>query len=242
MVYATDGMGSPEPELKWRDRISPDLGEVRRQEARDAMSRLGLPPANVHFLDLPDGRLRLHHRQLWSALKGLFQKTGADRVLVPFRFDRHPDHLAVNRVVTRAVMDETIDVDLLEFFVYHHWRLLPGGDVRRFLPAEALSAVDISAVSELKLEALSDFRSQITRFYPWQSRPNLTPILLDQVSRAPEIFLRFDRNLPGPRILRGPVPWILVAHRLEPLLKRRKDRCLAIAKRLLGIRPTPREP
>lgn len=234
MVYATDGMMSPEPELKWRDRVSPDLGEIRCQEARRAMGHLGVPSTNLHFLDFPDGDLRGHSRQLGEALLTLFADIGADRVLVPFRFDRHPDHLAVNHVVTRAVMAGTIDIEVFEYFVYHHWKLLPGGDVRSYIAADELLQVDISPQATVKLEALREFKSQTTRFYPWQSRPNLTPTLLDQVSRAPEMFLRFNRDSPGARVLGGPVWWIQTAHWLEPFLKRRKDRMLALGRRLLG--------
>jgi LmbE family N-acetylglucosaminyl deacetylase len=233
MVYATDGTKAPEPELTWRDRTSPDLGKIRCQEARSAMDRLGLPPANVHFLGFPDGDLRQRSRDLGKALFRFFRECGAQRVLTPFRFDRHPDHLVVNRVVTEAVLAGNVDVELYEYFVYHHWKLLPGGDVRNFIGGDGLRTVDISSESHVKLEALGEFRTQTTRFYPWQSRPNLTQALIQQVSSDPEVFLRFEREYSGARILTGPVTWIRIAHRLEPFLKRRKDRTLAMLRRLL---------
>lgn len=233
VIYATDGVKSPAPELKRRDRVSPNLARVRCQEAKNALGLLGVPPENLHFLNLPDGELQQHLRQLSEAILTLLTELRADRVLVPFRFDRHPDHLAVNHVVTRAVLKRTLDIDLFEYFVYHRWRLLPRGDVRKYVAGDGLLQVDISLHRSAKLQALETFESQTTLFFPWQSRPILTPTLLDRVSREPEVFLRFDRRCPGPCVLRGPVWWIRIAHGLEPFLKRRKDRMVSLGRRLL---------
>lgn len=227
VAYATDGMGSPEPIIPWRDRISPDLGAVRRAEAREAMSCLGIPETNLHFLNLPDGRLRRHKTALRRALVELITQLRPDHVLVPFRYDRHADHLALNHVLTEMVHNGAYGRALTEYFVYHRWRLLPQGDVRHYIRPGLLSEVDISAVAGRKRAALDRFKSQTTCFYSWQARPNLTPDLLDDVSRAPECFLRYDPGLPSATVFDSSVPWIRIAHRLEPFLKKRKDRLLA---------------
>jgi LmbE family N-acetylglucosaminyl deacetylase len=234
MAYATDGARAPAPELPWVDETDAGLPAARKSEARRAMAILGLPPDNVHFLDLPDGGLRRHRQELRTRLVDLIGRTGATRALVPFRYDRHPDHLAVHRAVTSAVLDGALSVEVYEFFVYHRWKLLPRGDVRRYIGGDALLMVDVSEVSDIKRRALEAFTSQTTRYYAWQSRPNLTPELVQQVSREPEAFLRFDPRTAGARVLEGPVAWIRVAHRLEPLLKRHKDRVVAVARRLTG--------
>jgi hypothetical protein len=111
-------------------------------------------------------------------------------------------------------------------------RFLPGGDLRDHLQPALRSEVDITAGSKLKRVALDCFASQTTRFYPWQTRPNLTPALLDDVSAAPESFVCdapagaavFVRNATRIRIL----------NRLEPTLKRPKDRTLALLRRGLS--------
>jgi LmbE family N-acetylglucosaminyl deacetylase len=227
VAYATDGMGSPEPVVPWRDKITPDLGRCRRLEAEGAMALLGLPPANLHFLDLPDGHLRRHAVRLRRALLDLIVRLEPDHVLVPFRYDRHPDHLALNHGLVSLTQEGLFQGSLTEYFVYYRWRLLPAGDVRRYLLPGLLQEVDVTLVAGRKRAALDCFTSQTTRYFPWQTRPNLTPELLDEVSRAPEQYLRFHPALPGPAVFIHGAPWIRLAHQLEPFLKRRKDRLVA---------------
>jgi LmbE family N-acetylglucosaminyl deacetylase len=234
LVYATDGMKSPEPVLPWRDRISPDLGARRREESVAAMTMLGVPRANITFLELPEGRLEQHEARLTALMRELIGRVRPDHVLAPFRYDRHRDHIAVNRAVTEITSEVSPRVQLWEYFVYHRWRLLPRRDVREYIRPGQLLEIDISKVSGHKRAALDCFTSQTTQFYPWQSRPNLTPELLDAVSREPELFLKHDPALPGPRIFSSMVWWIRIAHRLESPLKWAKDRLVAVSRRVFG--------
>jgi LmbE family N-acetylglucosaminyl deacetylase len=232
VVYATDGGRSPEPVLPWGDRASPDLPRIRADEAREAMGSLGVPADNVHFLELPDGGLRNHAERLRSGLRELVARIVPAHVLAPFRYDRHTDHLALNRTVTALhAAGELRGATFTEYFVYHYWRLLPRGDVRAYIRSGLLQRVDPGDSSGAKRDALDRFRSQTTRFYPWQTRPNLTPQLLDAVSEEPEVFLRYDPALPGARVFAGSVTWIRLSHRFEPVLKKRKDQAVALLKR-----------
>jgi LmbE family N-acetylglucosaminyl deacetylase len=231
VVYATDGMGSPEPVLPWRDKVSPALGQIRQDEARAALAVLGIPANNVYFLNIPDGRLRHFPQGLQEALAIWVDELQPDHLLVPFRYDRHPDHLALNRAATQLVQTGMYRGCLTEYFVYHQWQMLPTGDVRDYIRPELLYQVDVTAVAQQKRAALDCFKSQTTRFYPWQARPNLTPEMLDAVSQAPELFLRYDPAWPGTTVFDRAVPWIRIAHRLEPWLKKRKDRLVAWARR-----------
>ena len=230
LLYATDGTQAPEPTIRWLDAVSPDLGPARKRESVEAMSSLGVPESNLYFLDLPERRLARHQEVLRQRVSEVIRRIRPDHILTPFRYDRHRDHIALNRVVTAAIADAP-SVTLTEYFVYHHWKLLPKGDIRRYIQPRELFQVDISCVSEAKRAALECFKSQTTRYYSWQARPNLTPMLLDGVSREPETFLRFRPSLPGDSILDGPVAWIRIAHRLESPLKRYKDKTVALVRR-----------
>lgn len=234
IVYATDGMGSPEPVIPWRDAISPDLGAIRAQEAREAMGYLGISQQQIHFLGLPDGHLGKRKAELARTLSEEISHVKPDTILLPFRFDRHPDHLSINHVLTAGQSDGDSSAQLVEYFVYYRWRMLPGGDVRKYVRPGQLFGVDLSVVSAQKRAALDLFKSQTTRFYSWQTGPNLTPHLLDEVSAAPECFVRYNAALPGAAIFERGVPWIRVAHRAEPLLKKRKDQVAAIWSRNSG--------
>jgi LmbE family N-acetylglucosaminyl deacetylase len=234
VIYATDGMKSPAPVLPWRDSISPDLGVVRMREATVAMGYLGIPEENIHFLGLPEGQLKNHMETMSSSLTELIEQIKPAHILTPFRYDRHTDHLALNHVITAAHQQGLYQAELTEYFVYYRWRLLPAGDVRKYIQPGRLLEVNIQDASAQKRSALDCFKSQTTRFYVWQTRPNLTPMLLDAVSQTPELFLRYDASAPGPAVFDRHVTWIRLAHRLEPFLKKRKDRVVALWARGLG--------
>jgi LmbE family N-acetylglucosaminyl deacetylase len=226
VVYASDGRASPIHPLPWRRPRNSRLADLRMAEARAALAYVGLPPANVHFLGLPDGRLTHHRRTLERCLRELMFKIEPDQVLAPFRYDGHPDHLAVNHAVTELL--PIFPVELYEYFVYYRWRLLPGRDVRRYLAPDQLRVIDISPVAARKRAALSYFHSQTTCFYGWQTRPNLTPALLSQVCREPEMFLCYDGETGGAAVFTRAATWIRLVHRLEPALKKTKDRLVAL--------------
>jgi LmbE family N-acetylglucosaminyl deacetylase len=228
VVYATDGMKSPAPIVPWRDSITPDLGRARMREAQSALGCLGVPQANIHFLGLPEGQLRRNVRALNCALEALIGFLRPTHILMPFRYDRHADHLVLNHAITAACGWGAHQANLIEYFVYYRWRLLPGGDVRKYIYSQHLFEIDIQDVSAQKRAALDRFKSQTTQFYPWQTRPNLTPLLLDEVSQTPEWFLRYDASVPGPAVFSRATTWIRLAHRLEPLLKKNKDQVVAL--------------
>jgi LmbE family N-acetylglucosaminyl deacetylase len=231
LVYATDGTRSYTPVVPWLDTTSPELSSVRRVEARSALETLGVSPNNLHFLDFPDGKLE-HHLQAFERSFGqIVRKLQPDHILIPFRYDRHPDHLAVNRAAHSALRREGSAAEVFEYFVYYRWRMLPGRDVRAYVRADQLLAVDIEPVAARKRAALDCFRSQTTQYYPWQDRPILSQTSLDEVCRHPEVFVRFDPALAGLAIFTTRRAWIRLVHALEPRAKRRKDQVMALIRR-----------
>jgi len=231
LVYATDGASSYSPVVPWLDATSPELPAVRRAEATAALQTLGVSPDNLHFLDLPDGQLEHHEQALERAFMVLIQKLRPDHVLIPFRYDRHPDHLAANRAAHAAMQRVENRAQLFEYFVYYRWRMLPGRDVRTYVRGDAVYAVDIQPVGERKRAALDCFKSQTSQYYSWQDRPILSQASLDEVCRHAEIFLRYDPALAGVAVFRGAGGWIRFVHAFEPVAKRRKDQVMALLRR-----------
>jgi LmbE family N-acetylglucosaminyl deacetylase len=236
VVYATDGMKAPAPVVPWRDSISADLGAVRMKESMAAMGALGIPAENLTFLGLPEGELRKNRGPLTGALKELVKQIDPAFIFMPFRYDRHVDHLAVNHAITSLREEGLYRGEMFEYFVYYQCRLLPAGDIRQYIRPQYLHQVDIEDVSARKRAALDHFKSQTTRFYDWQTRPNLTAQLLDEVSHTPECFLRYDASVPGPAVFERSATWIRIAHRLEPVMKKRKDQVVALWRRGFGVR------
>jgi LmbE family N-acetylglucosaminyl deacetylase len=229
IIYATDGLKSPAPIMPG-DEISPNLGEVRMNESMQAMKLLGVPDGNLHFLSLPEAQLNKNISALQTPLIDKLKQLAPQHIFVPFRYDRHLDHLAVNHVVVSAIEQAPIQAQLIEYFVYYRWRLLPKRDIRKYIQPQHLFKLDISDVAKLKRQSLDCFASQVTIYYPWQTRPILTSTLLDEECATPEYFL-MNASLSGTAVFSNLILWIRLAHRLEPILLRWKYLSTTILKR-----------
>lgn len=234
ILYATDGMKSPAP-IMAGDEITPDLGQVRMNESTQAMKLLGVPEGNLHFLNLPEAELKDHLPALQKSLGDKLKELAPRFIFVPFRYDRHPDHLAVNHVVVSLLGQGILQAQLVEYFVYYRWRLLPKRDIRKYIQPQYLFALDISDAATLKRQSLDCFASQTTIYYPWQTRPILTSTLLDEECANPEYFLMYA-SLSGTAVFSNLILWIRLAHRLEPVLLHWKYLTLSMLKRVFQSR------
>lgn len=230
VVYATNGSKSPVPAFEWIGSSSADLPSIRRAEAQSALDVLGIPEQNRQFLDFPDGELQHNVSNVQHALAGLLERVRPSHVFIPFRFDRHPDHVALHAAAMRASSSIRQPIQVVEYFVYYRWRLLPGGDIRKIIQPEHLVRIDISGQSQRKQRALECYVSQATCFFSWQDRPILPAARVVEVSRSPELFLLHDADYPGTAVFSRLRRWIPVAHRLEPRLKQWKDELQTLAR------------
>ena len=174
--------------------------------------------------------IQLNHR-----LSQLFEQIGPTHVFVPFRYDQHTDHLALNYAVTNLLKGNSIKAQQNEYFVYYRYRLLPKKDLRKYIIPKCLHLVDIKDASDRKRAALDFFKSQTTTYYAWQTRPNLSSWLLDEVSQSPEYFVHYDPSLPGAAVFKNSAVWIQFVHKLEPFMKKRKDQTEALLRRGIAI-------
>ena len=233
IIYATDGMKSPAPIIPGRDKISPDLGKTRMQESIEAMKVLGVPEHNLHFLCLPESQLKKHPDSLRNLLRNKIRAIAPKQIFLPFRYDRHPDHLAVNHAIMSDFRQGDPQPQLVEYFVYYRWRLMPRRDIRRYIRPQLLFKLETGEVAGQKRQALDCFTSQTTIYYPWQTRPILTSTLLDEECQNPEFFLISNDPSAGAAVFSDSVLWIHLVHGLEPILQRWKYRIGATLKRLL---------
>jgi LmbE family N-acetylglucosaminyl deacetylase len=231
-IFATDGAKSPSPLLPWQGSPTADLPRIRKEEAQAALGEIGVPEENLRFFDFDDGRLGSRRQELVERIEAQLDDIRPDFVLVPFRFDRHPDHVALHRAVRSAVRDSRMATRVLEYFVYTNWRLVPGRDIRPMVSEDRLLRVDIAAVAEQKRKALARYRSQNSIIYDWQESPILTVESLQRRCAEPEYFLvsEADEGLldcfPSRRFQ------ILFAHYAERIGKRPKDQLVALVKSL----------
>ncbi len=222
VVYATSGRGSENLGMPGV-RINPslDLGEIRRRESMRALSVLGLGEHAADFLDVPDYQVEQYRQSVYERIVRLGREWGPDCIWMPFRYDRHPDHVALSRIGLSAATVLGIR-DIWEYFVYYRWKMLPGGDVRKHCREEWMLESPVADVAGKKRAALQCFVTQTTLFFPWQTRPVLTASLLDEACAAPEMFLTAG-HAPDSELFTLPLWIIRSVHAVEPRLKRRWD-------------------
>ena len=110
VIFLTDGDNNPWPQRvarrRWRigaqDHAS--WGRLRRNEARRALSSLGVDPRAATFFGLPDDRLAaLERRHLVELIRDTIAEFGPTLLVIPSIDDFHPDHRAAHRAIVRAV-------------------------------------------------------------------------------------------------------------------------------------------
>ena len=142
IVYMTSGEAA-----EWHG-SSQELSLVREQEARAASEKIGVK--DIDFLREPDGALIKTEKVIYE-VKDLLLKYLPEVIYVPHADEEHKDHQATFQIITAAqqlLVHDKMPLTLC----YEVWTPL-----QRFT-----HAVNISQALDLKLEALSEYRSQIT--------------------------------------------------------------------------------
>lgn len=227
-IYATDGARSPAPLLPWTGSIDPDIRKRRRHEALDIMDDVGIPRENSIFLDFPDGKLMKNALPFKGRLVEHLARIEPAIILAPFRYDLHPDHVAVYRGVRDAVLETGGGSILLEYFIYFRWRLIKSGDVRQLIPASRLLNIDTSAVADKKSATIHLYASQTRVHNDWQEQPILTARSISERCNEPEYFLYSHPDEPLSAVFKGNRLRVIAAHYIERVGKRRKDQLLAL--------------
>jgi LmbE family N-acetylglucosaminyl deacetylase len=208
-IYATDGARSPAPLL-------------------EVMGEVGIPRENAIFLDLPDGKLMKNAVLFKARVAEELSRIEPAIILVPFRYDLHPDHVAVHRGVRDAVLEAACSSIMLEYFIYFRWRLIETGDVRRNISASRLLNIDISTVADEKSATINLYASQTRILSDWQEQPILTANSISERCSEPECFLYSDPHEPLSAIFTSNRLRIVAAHYIERIGKRRKDQLIAL--------------
>jgi LmbE family N-acetylglucosaminyl deacetylase len=177
IAFVTDGGRS-------HDLIDRDaLIALRKQEAVAAATVLGVGPADVHFLDLPDGRVRKCTDMARKRIADLVATLEFEQVFIPCRWDVHWDHVLTNRIVREVLQSRGRSVEVFEYptWLWDHWPWvsdpvrLRGKQrfrhrVKQWLLDELQVVLrfrvytDVSDVTTRKRQALDQHVTQMTRY------------------------------------------------------------------------------
>jgi LmbE family N-acetylglucosaminyl deacetylase len=170
VVAVTDGERAYEGEA--------NLGETREREQTEALMRLGVPPAHVVRLRLPDSGVAAHEVRLVESLRPLAVE--GVHLIAPWRGDFHPDHEACGRAAERVAAETGARLTSYFFWTWHRGttETVDGLPLVRF----SLNEEERTA----KHEALLCHRSQL---WHESGEPILPADLLDPAYRPYEVYL-----------------------------------------------------
>ena len=156
------------------------LGAQRAEESHAGLLRLGVKPASVVRLCLPDGKVASCLAYLAAQLRRLLLP--GDVVVTTWRLDGHPDHESTGAAVAQACF--SAGCRLLQAPVWM-WHWARPGDTR--VPWARLLAFDIpEELLALKQQALRSHQSQL------RDREGLGPVLVasivERAARRHEYF------------------------------------------------------
>lgn len=207
VLVISDGTLSHPRSLKYP---TPRLQALREAETLHALSTLGVDPADVTFLRLPDGSIPTPAspgmRGAVMRCRTYLETLLPEIIFLPWRFDPHPDHRATWHLLRTALLDLTPNPPLLNgvegarqsypnglprVIEYPIWDWDPEqqGD---FSHMEHIVSwrLDIQTVLETKLTAIAAYKSQTTSLIDDDPEGfQLTPAMLANFARPWEVYL-----------------------------------------------------
>lgn len=178
VVAVTDGEAS---HGKMDELARTRLGQQREHEQCAGLVQLGIDPACVVRLQIPDGDVALDTRLLVNRLRSLLQP--GDVVVTTWCLDGHPDHEAT----AHALLGTGCKLFQAPVWMWH-WA--QPGDVR--IPWADLLAIDLpDSTIRAKQSALTRHLSQLCE-RSTESGPVLVPAIVARAARQQEYFFAWN--------------------------------------------------
>ncbi|MGC4072653.1 MAG: PIG-L family deacetylase [Nibricoccus sp.] len=167
VLFLTDGSASH----PGHPTVAPrEIQSLRATEARAAASTLGVAPANLHFLGLPDGQLaRLDPAISLAAsrqLRSLLLEISPGEILLPCHNDGSTEHEAAFQLVSSALSDLPASPRVLEFPVWSWWS--PRFAWRLIFSRARILRCHFPRQRGAKRAAMGCYRSQTEPLPPWK--------------------------------------------------------------------------
>jgi LmbE family N-acetylglucosaminyl deacetylase len=193
VIYTNDDKGSYDPEM-----TSQRLARIRMQEEEEACRLIGIPKANIHWLQFHDGMLEYANSlDLVEEVTGIIRKFRPDVVM---SIDPGSEYVRWHKTDHRMAANNTIDaIRASEWHLYFPNQLLhdhlepwkvPHEVYFYVTPENANYFVNIDGVEDLKLDAavahVSQWEPSINHYRPNWEPDTLAKLKSDLRARAPK--------------------------------------------------------
>jgi len=146
---------------KWPPWKEPEeITRERKKEARNAGKVLGTK--STDFLDIPDGKILSHKEDAKEKIKKTILEHMPKRIFTHSMDDAHPDHTAVNKIVTESIKELEMKIEIFLFDITSLTNIFTKGEIKIIF--------DITNTYEKKKMALEEFKSQwllLAPLVPW---------------------------------------------------------------------------
>lgn len=192
IVTMTDGRNSHRIVLRIDKNPTPqEIGAIRKNEARQAAEILGVKQDHLFFLDFEDGSLDHNISEAKEQVKDILIKLNPDKIFVPSERDIHKDHRATNVIVSLALEELALQLNVYAYVVWSDRRMVQRilEKLHEILRPPSVMRIRISDFLELKRKAISMYKSQVSLLFPSQQKPILDETFLSSFVRPTECFL-----------------------------------------------------
>jgi LmbE family N-acetylglucosaminyl deacetylase len=173
VVILTDGRNAFSSVLNVESNPSPEeVKHIRKGEATQAMNVLGLPIANLVFLEFYDGKLKAYEKEVKEKILEILEKFPPFEVYYPIERDGHPDHQVANRILRSCFNKPGLKPIRYQYSISHKLKRLGPRIERAFdIYNDCIVDVDISEYLDIKKKACDMFKSEISIISNRQKRP-----------------------------------------------------------------------
>jgi LmbE family N-acetylglucosaminyl deacetylase len=179
VVVMTDGRHSLDLVLGLKEPPPEAIAKIRAKEVKEATTILGVQSDNLILLGFEDSNLKQYVAKAKERTIQILDEIRPVEVFVTYRDDDSEDHRAAYRIVKDSIKEVNLSTRLHEYPVW-------GGKV----PSPGLKVLVMNVNKELgtKKEALSRYKSQISKCFPKQKKAVLSEDFVKSFCSDSETF------------------------------------------------------
>lgn len=179
VTVMTDGRHSHDVTLSLAEPSPETIAEIRATEFSEATRVLGVNPSNLILLWFEDGKLREHMSDARERTVRILREVRPVEIYVPYRDDANEDHRTTYEIVASSVKEADLLPKMYEYSVWN-------GKIPR--PGLKVFMIDIHGELGRKMEAISEYKSQISKFFPKQEKAVLSEEFVNMFRSESETF------------------------------------------------------
>jgi len=165
IVLMTDGRHSHDLILGMNEPSPEQIARIRTAEFKEATMILGVNPENKLLLGFEDTKLGQHVTEAKKIVVEVLLKISPSEVYVPYRSDGTEDHRATYEIVRDSITRTNTHPRIFEYPVWDG--KIPQHGLK-------IQTVDVSRELAKKKEAVSKYKSQISKCFPKQKKAVLS--------------------------------------------------------------------